>query len=160
MDLNDLKQKGLAYFNKSKDFAVDTAEKSKVEALVMAKKTKLYRAQRQLGALVYSLAKGHEENQPLVDKYIAAIARIEREIETLQASITTQEAPTASAAQPAPAAQDKSVTDVVDAVVTEPEILQEEVTQVAETAPQVAEAPEVVMVEVVLDETPEKPMEK
>ena len=27
--------------------------------------SKLYKAQRQLGALVYSLAKGNEENQPL-----------------------------------------------------------------------------------------------
>ncbi len=160
MNLNDLKHKGLTYFNKSKDFAVDVAEKSRVEALVMTQKTKLYRAQRQLGALVYSLAKGHEENQPLVDKYIAAIARIEREIATLQASIATQEAPTASAAQPAPAAQDKPAADVVDAVVIEPEILQEEGAQAAETAPQAAEAPEVVMVEVVLDETPEKTMEK
>ena len=45
----------------------------------MNEQTKLARAQRQLGALVYSLAKGNEENQPLVDKYIEMIDAIEKE---------------------------------------------------------------------------------
>ena len=40
----------------------------------------------QLGALVYSLAKGKEENQPLVDKYIEMIDNIEQEIARLKAS--------------------------------------------------------------------------
>ena len=46
----------------------------------MNAQSKLYKAQRQLGALVYSLAKGNEENQPLVDKYIEMIANIEQEL--------------------------------------------------------------------------------
>ena len=49
--------------------------------------SKLYKAQRQLGALVYSLAKGNEENQPLVDKYIEMIANIEQELSDLKASL-------------------------------------------------------------------------
>ena len=47
---------------------------------------------RQLGALVYSLAKGKEENQPLVDKYIEMIDTIEQEITRLKATLTPTEA--------------------------------------------------------------------
>ena len=53
----------------------------------MNAQSKLYKAQRQLGALVYSLAKGNEENQPLVDKYIEMIANIEQELSDLKASL-------------------------------------------------------------------------
>ena len=72
-----------------------------------------YNAQRQWGALVYSLAKGKEENQPLVDKYIEMIDTIEQEIARLKATLTPAEAAEvehvvheeASAAEPeAPAA--------------------------------------------------------
>ena len=42
--------------------------------------------------LVYSLAKGKEENQPLVDKYIEMIDSIEQEIARLKASLTPAEA--------------------------------------------------------------------
>ncbi len=88
MDLNQLKDTSITYLQKGKNMAVDVAEKSRVEVLVLNNKARLYRAQRQLGALVYSLAKGHEENQPLVDKYVSVIASIEKEIETLKASLT------------------------------------------------------------------------
>ena len=47
---------------------------------------KLAKAERQLGALVYSLHKNGEENQPLVDKYLDAIAEVEAAIETLKAA--------------------------------------------------------------------------
>ena len=50
------------------------------------------KAQRQLGALVYSLAKGREENQPLVDKYIDMIDSIEQENRQLKAKLTPAEA--------------------------------------------------------------------
>ena len=36
---------------------------------------------------MYSLAKGNEENQPLVDKYIEMIANIEQELADLKASL-------------------------------------------------------------------------
>lgn len=88
MNLNQLKDTSITYLQKGKDMAVDVAEKSRVEVLILNNKARLYRAQRQLGALVYSLAKGHEENQPLVDKYVSVIASIEKEIETLKASLT------------------------------------------------------------------------
>ncbi len=56
--------------------------------MIVNEQGKLLKAQRQLGALVYSLAKGKEENQPLVDKYIEMIDNIEQEIARLKASLT------------------------------------------------------------------------
>ena len=60
--------------------------------MIVNEQGKLLKAQRQLGALVYSLAKGKEENQPLVDKYIEMIDNIEQEIARLKASLTPAEA--------------------------------------------------------------------
>ena len=70
MDFNKIKAMGLEYAEKGKNAAMDLAEKGKTQALLVNEQGKLLKAQRQLGALVYSLAKGKEENQPLVDKYI------------------------------------------------------------------------------------------
>ena len=76
---------------KGKNAALDLAEKGKTQALIVSEQGKLLKAQRQLGALVYSLAKGKEENQPLVDKYIEMIDSIEGEIARLKASLTPAE---------------------------------------------------------------------
>lgn len=92
MDLNKIKEMSMEYAEKGKNAALDLAEKGKTQAKIVAEQGKLLKAQRQLGALVYSLAKGNEENQPLVDKYIEMIASIEQEIETLKASLTPAEA--------------------------------------------------------------------
>ena len=86
-------------FNKIKEMAWNTQKKvrtppktwprrGKTQALIVNEQGKLLKAQRQLGALVYSLAKGKEENQPLVDKYIEMIDSIEGEIARLKASLT------------------------------------------------------------------------
>ena len=80
MDFNKIKEMGLEYAEKGKNAALDLAEKGRTQA-------KIVNAQRQLGALVYSLAKGNEENQPLVDKYIEMIANIEQELSDLKASL-------------------------------------------------------------------------
>ena len=117
MDFNKIKAIGLEYAEKGKNAAMDLAEKGKTQALLVNEQGKLLKAQRQLGALVYSLAKGKEENQPLVDKYIEMIDTIEQEIARLKASLTPAEAaevefvvhekepaaePEAPAADPAP----------------------------------------------------------
>ena len=68
MDFNKLKEMGLEYAEKGKNAAMDLAERGKTQAKIVSEQAKLAKAQRQLGALVYSLAKGNEENQPLVDK--------------------------------------------------------------------------------------------
>ena len=117
MDFNKIKEMGLEYAEKGKNAVQDLAEKGKTQALIVNEQGKLLKAQRQLGALVYSLAKGKEENQPLVDKYIEMIDTIEQEIARLKASLTPAEAaevefvvheeepaaePEAPAAEPAP----------------------------------------------------------
>ena len=117
MDFNKIKEMGLEYAEKGKTAVQDLAEKGKTQALIVNEQGKLLKAQRQLGALVYSLAKGKEENQPLVDKYIEMIDTIEQEIARLKASLTPAEAaevefvvheeepaaePEAPAADPAP----------------------------------------------------------
>ena len=86
-DFNKIKEMGLEYAEKGKNAAKDLAEKGKTQALIVNEQGKLLKAQRQLGALVYSLAKGKEENQPLVDKYIEMIDNIEQEIARLKAVI-------------------------------------------------------------------------
>ena len=85
MDFNKIKEMGLEYAEKGKNAALDLAEKGKTQALIVNEQGKLLKAQRQLGALVYSLAKGKEENQPLIDN-------IEQEIARLKASLTPAEA--------------------------------------------------------------------
>ena len=92
MDFNKIKEMGLEYAEKGKNAAMDLAERGKTQAKIVNEQTKLARAQRQLGALVYSLAKGNEETQPLVDKYIEMIDNIEQEIARLKASLTPAEA--------------------------------------------------------------------
>ena len=92
MDFNRIKEMGLEYAEKGKNAALDLAEKGKTQALIVNEQGKLLKAQRQLGAQVYSLAKGKEDNQPLVDKYIEMIDHIEQEITRLKASLTPAEA--------------------------------------------------------------------
>ena len=104
MDFNKIKEMGLEYAEKGKNAAMDLAERGKTQAKIVNEQTKLARAQRQLGALVYSLAKGNEENQPLVDKYIEMIDAIEQDLAALRESIGT---PAAEAA-PEPEAPSSS----------------------------------------------------
>ena len=92
MDFNKIKEMGLEYAEKGKNAALDLAEKGKTQAMILNEQGKLLKAQRQLGALVYSLAKGKEENQPMVDKYIELIDNIEQELTRLKASLTPAEA--------------------------------------------------------------------
>ena len=104
MDFNKIKAMGLEYAEKGKNAAMDLAEKGKTQALIVNEQGKLLKAQRQLGALVYSLAKGKEENQPLVDKYIEMIDSIEQEIARLKATLTPAEAAEVEYAEPVDAA--------------------------------------------------------
>ena len=89
MDFNKIKAMGLEYAEKGKNAAMDLAEKGKTQSLLVNEQGKLLKAQRQLGALVYSLAKGKEENQPMVDKYIEMIDTIEQSARFGQHAIDT-----------------------------------------------------------------------
>ena len=63
--------------------AGDLAQKGKKQVDQIALENKLAKAQRQLGALVYSLHKNGETNQELVNQYIQAVADVEAELATL-----------------------------------------------------------------------------
>ncbi len=90
MDFDKLKAQGMEYLQKGKEVTLDLTAKGYTQVKIVNEQAKLQKAQRQLGALVYSLAKGKEENQPLVDKYIDTIASIEQEIEQLKAGAPVQ----------------------------------------------------------------------
>ena len=99
-DLNNLLKTGGELAQAAKDTAADLAQRGKRQLDLTAAQNRLAKAQRQLGALVYSLVRTGEENQPLIDKYVDAIAKIEAEIETLRAEGVV--------AAPAPAAPAKT----------------------------------------------------
>lgn len=107
MDFNKLKEMGLEYAEKGKNAAMDLAERGRTQAKIVSEQAKLAKAQRQLGALVYSLAKGNEENQPLVDKYIEMIDSIEAEIADLKSVLGPQ------AADVTPADAESTASEVV-----------------------------------------------
>lgn len=91
-DFDKILQAGSKAAESAKKTAVELADKGKKQVDLANEKNKLAKAQRQLGALVYSLHVNGEENQPLVEKYIQAIAEIEANIEALQAGQADAEA--------------------------------------------------------------------
>lgn len=91
LDIEMLKEQGLQLVDTAKKTAQDLADKGKNQLDLMNQQARLSRAQRQLGALVYSLHKAGEENQPLVDKYIEAVAEVEKAIEEIKANMSPEE---------------------------------------------------------------------
>lgn len=91
VDIEMLKEQGLQLMDTAKKTAMDIADKGKNQLELLNQQARLSKAQRQLGALVYSLHKAGEENQPLVDKYIEAISEIENTIEEIKARMTPAE---------------------------------------------------------------------
>ena len=91
LDIEMLKEQGLQLVDSAKKTAQDLADKGKNKLDLLNQQARLSKAQRQLGALVYSLHKAGEENQPLVDKYIDAVAEVEKTIEELKANMTPEE---------------------------------------------------------------------
>lgn len=98
LDIEMLKEQGLQLVDTAKKTAQDLADKGKNQLDLMNQQARLSKAQRQLGALVYSLHKAGEENQPLVDKYIEAVAEVEKVIEEIKANMSPEEYMEAEAA--------------------------------------------------------------
>lgn len=98
LDIEMLKEQGLQLVDTAKKTAQDLADKGKNQLDLMNQQARLSKAQRQLGALVYSLHKAGEENQPLVDKYIEAVAEVEKAIEEIKANMSPEEYMEAEAA--------------------------------------------------------------
>ena len=103
IDIEMLKEQGLQFVDTAKKAAQELADKGKNQLELLNQQARLSKAQRQLGALVYSLHKAGEENQPLVDKYIAAVAEVEKAIEDIKAAMTPEERAEAEAQEAADA---------------------------------------------------------
>lgn len=63
----------------------ELAQKGKQQARLLKLEHQLSRAQRQLGALVYTLRKTGTENEALIARYIDAIAQLESQIAEMRA---------------------------------------------------------------------------
>ena len=103
IDMEMLKEQGLQFVDTAKKAAQELADKGKNQLELLNQQARLSKAQRQLGELVYSLHKAGEENQPLVDKYIAAVAEVEKAIEDIKAAMTPEERAEAEAQEAADA---------------------------------------------------------
>ena len=101
LDIEQLKEQGLQFVDNAKKTAMDLADKGKNQMELLNQQARLSKAQRQLGALVYSLHKSGEENQPLVDKYIEAIEDVENTIEEIHSRMSPAERAEADAAEEA-----------------------------------------------------------
>ena len=99
LDIEMLKEQGLQLVDTAKKTAHDLADTGKNQLDLLNQQARLSKAQRQLGALVYSLHKAGEENQPLVDKYIEAVAEVEKAIEEIKANMSDEERVEAEAAE-------------------------------------------------------------
>lgn len=95
-DLNDLLDRGGALAGSARRTAADLAQRGKRQLDLTAAQSRLAKAQRQLGALVYSLVRSGEHNDELIQKYVDAIARVEAEIDALRAAGPAAAAPAAA----------------------------------------------------------------
>ena len=91
LDIEMLKEQGLQLVDSAKKTAQDLADKGKNKLDLLNQQARLAKAQRQLGALVYSLHKAGEENPALVEKYIDAVAEVEKAIAEIKANLTDDE---------------------------------------------------------------------
>ena len=99
--------------------AMDIADKGKNQLDLASQQNRLAKAQRQLGALVYSLHKAGEENPALVEKYIDAVAEVEKAIEEIKAGMTEDERAEVEA-QEADAAEDAPEQEQEEEIEEEP----------------------------------------
>ena len=105
LDIEMLKEQGLQLMDSAKKTAQDLADKGKNKLDLLNQQARLSKAQRQLGALVYSLHKAGEENPALVEKYIDAVAEVEKAIEEIKANMTDDERAEVEAQEAADAAE-------------------------------------------------------
>ena len=111
LDIEMLKEQGLQLMDSAKKTAQDLADKGKNKLDLLNQQARLSKAQRQLGALVYSLHKAGEENPALVEKYIDAVAEVEKAIEDIKANMTEDERAEVEAQEAAEAAEDTPIVE-------------------------------------------------
>jgi len=120
LDIEMLKEQGLQLVDSAKKTAQDLAGKGKNQLELINQQARLSKAQRQLGELVYSLHKAGEENKALVDRYIEAVAEVEKAIEDLKAEMTPEECEAAEEAVPTEEAPVEEVTEEEEVIEEEP----------------------------------------
>ena len=118
LDIEMLKEQGLQLMDSAKKTAQDLADKGKNKLDLLNQQARLSKAQRQLGALVYSLHKAGEENPALVEKYIDAVAEVEKAIE--EAGMTEDERAEVEAQETADAAEDAPEQEQEEEIEEEP----------------------------------------
>ena len=84
IDIDRILEAGAKAVDTAKKTAADLAREGKRQTDLLALQGKKSKAERQLGALVYSLAKNGEETRPLVEKYIPAIGALDDKIRELK----------------------------------------------------------------------------
>ena len=122
LDIEMLKEQGLQLVDSAKKTAQDLADKGKNKLDLLNQQARLSKAQRQLGALVYSLHKAGEENPALVEKYIDAVAEVEKAIEEIKANMTEDERAEVEAQEAVDAAENAAEAPAEE----EEEIIEEE----------------------------------
>lgn len=95
MDWQQLRNAAAEMADKVASATGEMVEKGKKQVDILSLENKLSKAQRQLGALVYSLAQSGAEQPELVKQYIDEIAQIEQQIQ--QANAQTNQTVTVSA---------------------------------------------------------------
>ena len=121
LDIEMLKEQGLQLVDSAKKTAQDLADKGKNKLDLLNQQARLSKAQRQLGALVYSLHKAGEENPALVEKYIDAVAEVEKAIEEIKANMTDDERAEVEAQEAAENVVDEPAAPAEEAPAEEPE---------------------------------------
>lgn len=91
-DFEKLRQKGEQMVDAVQKTAGELAQKGKDQLDLAAAQSKLTKAQRQLGELVYQLIRNGEENKLLVQKYVDAIGEIEQQIKDIREGGEKEEA--------------------------------------------------------------------
>ena len=124
LDIEMLKEQGLQLVDSAKKTAQDLADKGKNKLDLLNQQARLSKAQRQLGALVYSLHKAGEENPALVEKYIDAVAEVEKSIEEIKANMTDDERAEVEAQEAAENTESEAATE--EAAPAEDEEIEEE----------------------------------
>ena len=114
LDIEMLKEQGLQLVDSAKKTAQDLADKGKNKLDLLIQQARLSKAQRQLGALVYSLHKAGEENPALVEKYIDAVAEVEKAIEEIKANMTEDERAEVEAAEDAAEAPAEEEEEIIE----------------------------------------------
>lgn len=100
MDLNELRSLAVNVTGKVVSATEELVEKGKKQVDILALENKMAKAQRQLGALVYSLSRSGQQNPALVQKYIDEIAQLESQLEQASQSGRQDEFVTVTTASP------------------------------------------------------------